>query len=79
MSNYQQFDFKIIDYKNQQVLSAYDLKETPLKFTTGIQHLTRVTKPQIHLSIAWIRFPINLLKSIWENISALMILRSLLH
>jgi hypothetical protein len=39
MSNYQQFDFKIIDYKNEQVLSAYALKETPLTFIPNVENL----------------------------------------
>lgn len=39
MSNYQQFDFKIIDYKNDQVLSAYALKETPLTFIPNVENL----------------------------------------
>jgi hypothetical protein len=39
MSNYQEFDFKIVDYKNEQVLSAYALKETPLTFTPNVENL----------------------------------------
>jgi hypothetical protein len=42
MSNYQQFDFKIIDYKNEQVLSAYALKETPLKFIPNVNNFTYI-------------------------------------
>lgn len=42
MSNYQQFDFKIIDYKDEQVLSAYALKETPLTFIPNVQNLPYV-------------------------------------
>jgi len=42
MSNYQQFDFKIIDYKNEQVLSAYALKETPLKFIPNVNNFVYI-------------------------------------
>lgn len=38
MSNYQTFDFKIIDYKNQQVLSSYALEETPLTFIPNVEN-----------------------------------------
>lgn len=39
MSNYQTFDYKIVDYKNEQVLSAYALKETPLTFIPNVDNL----------------------------------------
>jgi hypothetical protein len=42
MSNYQQFDFKIVDYKNEQVLSAYALKETPLKFIPNVNNFVYI-------------------------------------
>lgn len=42
MSNYQTFDYKIVDYKNEQVLSAYALKETPLTFIPNVQNLNYI-------------------------------------
>lgn len=42
MSNYQTFDYKIVDFKNEQVLSAYALKETPLTFIPNVENLNYV-------------------------------------
>jgi hypothetical protein len=46
MSNYQTFDYKIVDYKNEQVLSAYALKETPLTFIPDV-------KNQNYIRVLW--------------------------
>lgn len=38
MSNYQQFDYKIIDYKKESTLSSYALEQTPLTFIPDVEN-----------------------------------------